>query len=111
MTEQDLKPWDAAYTDAYGPTYSTKKAPALSRVPRGHWRNTFRITGLTDASQGEWADGVWEHLGGEYWRDPDKFVSREMAEQGMLETLAAYKNAPNHFYEPTWIDSEFFPIT
>ena len=47
MTPEELRIWDAAMDDAYGQQrvvrYNTevKKEPALSRVPRGCWRNLW----------------------------------------------------------------------
>lgn len=107
----DLTPWDKAYEDAYGPqrvaSYKAevKKVPALSRVPRGHWRNLWRyppgrLSRFKEhlAKRGCTIRDEFHYFG--YGKHP----SREIAEQRAIKALAARPEAAD-----VWIDAEFFP--
>lgn len=111
MTDKYLEIWDRAYDDAYGPGYSrkatrvhteTQKTVEMTRVPRGHWRNAWKLTKTVI-----WGDGEVSEPG-EYLCS-DEWPSREIAEEKANERLRyALTHAALHGI-PFYLGAEFFP--
>lgn len=80
---------------------NTAEKPKLSVIPKGHWRNVWRLVMPKD----EYEDlHEITFVGSDTYLSDDKFVSREMAEQ---DALGPWPD--DEFWNDQYLGPVFFP--